>query len=185
MNEKYTLQCLTTKDLVEDNYTLHYTDGALLRTIYHNGLTVNQGRNGMMKFHDWIPNYEISDLEVGTQTYQAEALGKALGMSNLWVTFHGYWPEKNGLCPTGSFKDMEAVPTLIRLKEKNCEGLICASAGNTARAFAYFCGLYNVPIIIVVSHLHAKRLYLPEGHPNSSVKLIVLEDGDYLSLIHI
>ncbi|MBL6732525.1 MAG: hypothetical protein ISP82_06220 [Candidatus Poseidoniaceae archaeon] len=34
---------------------------------------------------------------------------------------------------------MEAVPTLIRLKEKNCEGLICASAGNTARAFAHFC----------------------------------------------
>ena len=179
MNEKYTLQCLTTKDLVEDNYTLHYTDGALLRTIYHNGLTVNQGRNGMMKFHDWMPNYEISDLDVGTQTYQAEALGNAIGMNNLWVTFHGYWPERNGLCPTGSFKDMEAVPTLIRLKEKNCEGLICASAGNTARAFAYFCGLYNVPIIIVVSHLHAKRLYVPDGHPTDSVKLIVLEDGDY------
>ena len=177
--DKYSLFCLFTKDLVEDNYTLHYTDGSLLRTIYNSKLKINNDYLGMMKFHDWLPNSAISNHQVGTQTYKAEKLGKAIGMQNLWITFHGYWPEKGGMCPTGSFKDMEAIPTLIRLKEKGGEGIICASAGNTARAFSYFCGLENVPLIVVIGSLHAKRLYLPENHPNSSVKIIVLEDGDY------
>jgi cysteate synthase len=67
----------------------------------------------------------------------------------------------------------------MRLKEKGCKGMICASAGNTARAFAYFCGLENFPLIVIVGKDHAERLYLPANHPNKSVKLIVIEDGDY------
>ena len=179
MKNKFSLECLFTNELLEDKYTLHHTDGALLKSIYKNELTVYDDRIGMMKFHDWLPNHEISKLEVGTQTYKAEELGKAIGMENLWVTFHGYWPEKNGICPTGSFKDMEAVPTLIRLRENGMKGVICASAGNTARAFSYFCGLENFPLIVIVGSSHAKRLYIPEGHPSDSVKVIVIEDGDY------
>ena len=71
-------------------------------------------------------------------TYHAEELGEKFGLSNLWVAFHGYWPEKDALCPTGSFKDMEAVPTIQRMKDHSCKGMICASAGNTARAFTHF-----------------------------------------------
>jgi cysteate synthase len=71
-------------------------------------------------------------------------------MTNLWVTFHGYWPEKGAMCPTGSFKDMEAVPTIQRLHDHDCKGLICASAGNTARGFTHFCGLADMPLIVVV-----------------------------------
>ena len=76
----------------------------------------------MMKYHDWLPIEGFSEHKVGTITYKANKLGAALGMSALWVTFHGYWPEKGGMCPTGSFKDMEAVPTVRRMKEKNCNG---------------------------------------------------------------
>ena len=176
---KFQLRCLSSKDSVEDNYTLHYSEDALLVTEYANKLSIKINYDSIMKFQDWLPHEGISKNQVGTRTYKAEELGMALGMSNLWVTFHGYWPEKRGLCPTGSFKDMEAVPTLMRLKEKGCKGLICASAGNTARAFSYFCGLDNFPLIVVVGKDHLERLYLPENHPNSSIKLIVLEDGDY------
>lgn len=176
---KFQLRCLLSKASVEDNYTLHYSEGALLVTEYANKLSPKTNYDGIAKYNDWLPHEGISKNQVGTRTYKAEELGKSLGMSELWVTFHGYWPEKDGLCPTGSFKDMEAVPTLMRLKEKGCKGMICASAGNTARAFAYFCGLDDFPLIVVVGHDHLERLYLPANHPNSSVKLIVLEDGDY------
>jgi cysteate synthase len=176
---KYKLRCLHTNEVIEDEYTLHHTDGALLVTEYSTQLSIDNSKDGMLKYQDWLPNIGLSQRNAGTTTYKANELGAQIGMNNLWVTFHGYWPEKDGMCPTGSFKDMEAVPTIMRLKEKGCKGMICASAGNTARAFAYFCGLENFPLIVIVGKDHAERLYLPANHPNKSVKLIVIEDGDY------
>jgi cysteate synthase len=176
---KYKLRCLHTNEVIEDEYTLHHTDGALLVTEYSTQLSIDNSKDGMLKYQDWLPNIGLSQRNAGTTTYKANELGTQIGMNNLWVTFHGYWPEKDGMCPTGSFKDMEAVPTIMRLKEKGCKGMICASAGNTARAFAYFCGLENFPLIVIVGKDHAERLYLPANHPNKSVKLIVIEDGDY------
>ena len=175
---KYQLKCLLSEELIDDQYTLHHADGALLRTVYNSKLSIDDRKVGLAKFQSWLPYEGESNNHTGTITYKSIQLQETLGMSDLWITFHGYWPEKGGMCPTGSFKDMEAVPTIMRLKEKGCKGVICASAGNTARAFSYFCGLENFPVIVVVGKDHAKRIYLPENHP-TSVKLIVIEDGDY------
>jgi len=133
----------------------------------------------MWQFEDWLPVSQANELVAGTLTYKAEALGEALGLSNLWVTFHGYWPEKGGLCPTGSFKDLEAVPTIQRLRDHGITGVICASAGNTARAFAHYCGLTDTPLIVIVGEEHAQRLWLRKDHPSESVRLVVLKGGDY------
>ena len=146
---KYLLKCLETGDLIEDNYTLKYTENALLRAQFDGPMEVKP-LEGVWKYLDWIPTSTSNEYVAGTTTYKAEALGEALGMSNLWVTFHGYWPEKGAMCPTGSFKDMEAVPTIQRLHDHGCTGLICASAGNTARGFTHFCGLADMPLIVVV-----------------------------------
>ena len=175
---KYNLRCLKTGDLIEDNYTLHHTDGALLRAEFSGPITV-QPLKGVWKYLDWIPTSTSNEYVAGTTTYKAEALGEALGMSNLWVTFHGYWPEKGAMCPTGSFKDMEAVPTIQRLHDHGCTGLICASAGNTARGFTHFCGLTDMPLIVVVGKDHGHRIWTKAGHPTDSVKVVVVEDGDY------
>ena len=175
---KYNLRCLKTGDLIEDNYTLHHTDGALLRAEFSGPITV-QPLKGVWKYLDWIPTSTSNEYVAGTTTYKAEALGEALGMSNLWVTFHGYWPEKGAMCPTGSFKDMEAVPTIQRLHDHGCTGLICASAGNTARGFTHFCGLADMPLIVVVGKDHGHRIWTKAGHPTDSVKVVVVEDGDY------
>ena len=175
---KYLLKCLETGDLLEDEYTLAYTEGSLLRAVFNGPMEVKP-LQGVWKYLDWIPTSTSNEYVAGTTTYKAEALGKALGMSNLWVTFHGYWPEKGGLCPTGSFKDMEAVPTIQRLRDHNCTGLICASAGNTARGFTHFCGLDNMPLIVVVGKDHGHRIWTKKGHPTDSVKVVVVEDGDY------
>lgn len=175
---KYTLRCLSSGDLIQDNYTLHYTDNALLQAKFDHPMEVKP-LAGVWKYLDWIPTSTSNEYVAGTVTYKAEELGKKLGMSNLWVTYHGYWPEKGGMCPTGSFKDMEAVPTIQRLRDHNCTGLICASAGNTARAFTHFCGLDNMPLIVVVGKDHGERIWTKTGHPTDSVKLVVVEDGDY------
>ncbi|MCH1443714.1 MAG: pyridoxal-phosphate dependent enzyme, partial [Candidatus Poseidoniaceae archaeon] len=175
---KYMLKCLETGDLIEDNYTLKYTDNALLQSKFNGPLTVKP-LDGVWKYLDWIPTSTSNEYVAGTTTYKAEALGDVLGMSNLWVTFHGYWPEKGAMCPTGSFKDMEAVPTIQRLHDHGCTGLICASAGNTARGFTHFCGLADMPLIVVVGKDHGHRIWTRIGHPVSSVKVVVVEDGDY------
>lgn len=175
---KYLLKCLGTGDLIEDAYTLKYTDNALLQAKFNGPMEVKP-LEGVWKYLDWIPTSTSNEYVAGTTTYKAEALGKSLGMSNLWVTFHGYWPEKGGMCPTGSFKDMEAVPTIQRLHDHGCKGLICASAGNTARGFTHFCGLAGMPLIVVVGKDHGPRIWTKVGHPTESVKVVVVEDGDY------
>ena len=93
---------------------------------------------GVWKYLDWIPTSTSNEYVAGTTTYKAEALGKALGMSNLWVTFHGYWPEKGGMCPTGSFKDMEAVPTIQRLHDHGLQRPdLCQCRQHRARLHAF------------------------------------------------
>ena len=176
---KYQLKCLKTGGLIDDDYTLHYTDNALLRAVYREPFSPQEGAKGLWKYLSWLPVSQANRYVAGTVTYRAVALGEALGLSNLWVTFHGYWPEKGGLCPTGSFKDMEAVPTIQRMHDHGCTGLICASAGNTARAFTHFCGLDNTPLIVVVGRDHAKRIWVRQENDAESVRLVVVEDGDY------
>jgi len=176
---EYKLKCLQTEELLDDNYLLHHTDGALLQAAYPSKMILQNQNQGLWKYLSWLPVSHTNEHVAGTVTYKSTELGEALGMSDLWITFHGYWPERNGICPTGSFKDMEAVPTLQRLKDHGCSGMICASAGNTARAFSYFCGADNFPLIVVVSSSHQQRLWLPKGHPRDSLKIVVIEDGDY------
>ena len=47
----------------------------------------------------------------GTVTYKAEALGQELGLTNMDY-FSWLLAERKAICPTGAFKDMEAVPTI-------------------------------------------------------------------------
>ena len=94
---KYKLRCLHTNEVIEDKYTLHHTDGALLVTEYSTQLSIDNSKDGMLKYQDWLPNIGLSQRNAGTTTYKANELGAQIGMNNLWVTFHGYWPEKDGM----------------------------------------------------------------------------------------
>ena len=174
------MRCLGTGEIFEDDYTLHFTDGALVIADYKSKLEVKSESKGVWKYEDWLPVSKATSDVAGTVTYKAEALGKELGLTNLWVTFHGYWPERKAICPTGAFKDMEAVPTIQRMRDHGCKGIICASAGNTARAFTHFCGKNNFPLIVVVAGIHLDRVWVTEDVNLDSVKIVVVEDGDYL-----
>ena len=102
-------------------------------------------------------------------SYRAEA-GKAMGLFQPLGEFQWLWPEKGGPCPTGAFKDMEAVPTIQRLHDHG-KGLICASAAHR-QAFSHFCGL-DASLIVVVGKDHADRLWARPENDAESIRLVV------------
>ena len=174
----YQLRCLGTQDRIDDEYTVRYHDKALLRAEYTSGFEPKD-LPGLWRWMDWLPVLKAGSLNAGSVCYKSKGLGDALMLSNLWISFHGYWPERGANCPTTTFKDMEAVTTLQRLEDHNVPGLICSSAGNTARAFAHFGGLAGFPILLIVAEKHLDRLWVPVGHPTDSVKVIGIKGGDY------
>ena len=88
--------------------------------------------------------------EAGPITYKSEALARELGLSNLYIGFSGYWPEKEAFIRTCSFKELEAHPTMQFLKETGGKAIVLASAGNTGRAFAHVSALTGTDVYIVV-----------------------------------
>ena len=112
-------KCLKTDDKFNDDYTLHYND-ALIQAEYKKEFQPTDSK----VFGDISIGYQPKKIVHKLQELSPTMpkLGEHLGFSNLWIAFHGYWPEKGGLCPTGSFKDMEAVPTLQRMKTTLAKG---------------------------------------------------------------
>lgn len=181
----YSLRCLATNARLQDHYTNRYHEKALLRAEYQASDPRTEVPFGIWKWGNWLPASGPSAQTAGTVAYRSTALAKRLGLGNLWITFHGYWPERGGACPTTTFKDLEAVPTLQRLQDHEIPGLICASAGNTARSFAHFGGMDGFPILLVVAEQHLDRVWVPEGHPTQSIRLIGVEGGTYNDAIDV
>lgn len=181
----YSLRCLATDARLNDNYTNRYHHRGLLRAEYDAPSPRTSVESGVWKWGNWLPASGPSNISAGTVAYRSEGLAEQLKVDDLWITFHGYWPERGGACPTTTFKDLEAVPTLQRLKDHNIPGLICASAGNTARAFAHFGGLADYPILLVVAEKHLSRVWVPKGHPTGSIRLIGVANGEYNDAIDV
>ena len=59
----YKLRCLHTDEVIEDEYTLHHSDGALLVTEYSSQLNIDNTRKGMLKFQDLISKPSIQKLD--------------------------------------------------------------------------------------------------------------------------
>lgn len=175
---KYLLRCLFTGEKLVDDYSLSNHDGGLLRAEYANtNLSIKNENEGLWKYEDWLPVKSSSDQIAGTITYKSEKLSQHLGLGNLWVAYHGYWPERGGLCPTTSFKDLEAVCTLQRLQDHACKGMICASAGNTARSFTHFSSEVGFPMLVIVAEEHLSRVWVPENFSLGNITLIGIGDG--------
>jgi len=52
---KYQLRCLKTNELIDDEYTLHHTENALLRAEYHCSFEVKDNEQGVWKYVSWLP----------------------------------------------------------------------------------------------------------------------------------
>ena len=187
MKTDYVLQCLGCGNIVEDDGTvLSCSCGkpALMRAQYKNKqLQVKNADYGIYRFADWMPLSRMLEGSSAPITYKSEKLAKYLYLSNLYITFNGYWPERGINMTTGTFKECEAYSVCARLPENFEKTLVVASAGNTARAFTRVCSDNNIPLVVVVpeQNLDAMWFTRPVG---GSVQLIAAGGrSDYFDAI--
>jgi len=161
-----------------------YDKPSLIRSIYSDKqLDVSNEKAGFYKFANWLPINRFLENSSSPVTYKAEELGDKLGLSNLWVTFNGYWPEKGAEMSTCSFKETEAFSVCGRMLASQKGVMVVASAGNTARAFAKVCSDNRIPLLLVVPFENIDALWFNK-EIDSCVKLISTPTGtDYFDAI--
>ncbi|MCK5512126.1 MAG: cysteate synthase [Thermodesulfovibrionia bacterium] len=130
---------------------------------------------------NWIPIHEAKFYQPGPVIYMSEGLSETLGLRNLYIAFNGYWPERGAEITTCTFKEFEAAVVLENTRENNVEGIVVASAGNTARAFSHLSTVSGFPMIIVVPSMCLYEMWYLEASLN--IPTIALKDGDYADSI--
>lgn len=188
--DHYQLQSLYSRKIFPDTgWLLDAPDEdkpALIRAVYKNKqLRVKDDRYGLYKFSDWLPIRRTLTGSSPPVTYKSTGLARKLGLSNLYITFSGYWPPKGALMKTCSFKETEAYSVCARLDSRSDKILVVASAGNTARSFARVCSDNKIPLLLCVPEDNIDVLWFDKPI-NDSVKLIVSKKGsDYFDAIHL
>jgi len=186
----YKLMSLATGKTFEDaGWTLNApneSQAALVRAIYDKKqLDVKDDSHGLFKFSDWLPIHKTIDGSYAPITYKSEGLAKELGLTNLYITFSGYWPERGIKMRTCSFKETESYSVCSRLEKEEKRVLVVASAGNTARAFAQVCSDNKIPLLLSVPEDNLNALWF-DAPLNDCVKLIASKSGgDYFDAIHL
>ena len=183
---KFKLKCLKCGKECGQQYRLACeNDDSLLRADYYEKRLELRNQPGIGRFHSWLPIQEELTTDAGPITYKSEALARELGLSNLYIGFSGYWPERGAFIKTCSFKELEAYPTMQLLKESGGKAIVLASAGNTGRSFAHVSALTGTDVYIVVPDSGVSQLWLPE-EPTESIHLIGMSPGnDYTDAINL
>jgi len=187
---RYQLQSVHTGKVFNDEgWTLDApdeTEATLIRAIYEKTqIEVKDDSWGLYKFADWLPVSRMLQGSSAPVTFKSEGLAQKLGLSNLWITFSGYWPEKGATMKTCSFKETEAYSVCGRMTPEMNKILVVASAGNTARSFAQVCSDNNIPLLICVPEDNLPALWF-DAPLNPCVKLVCSKSGsDYFDAIHL
>jgi cysteate synthase len=181
MKTDYKLLCLGSGAEIEDTH-LQLDSGksekpAFLRAIYKKKqLEPGPESDGLFKFASWLPVNRLIEGSSAPVTYKSEGLAGELGLDNLYITFSGFWPERNGGMVTGTFKECEAYSVCARLSETFEDVLVVASAGNTARAFIHVCSKNRIPLIAVIPERNIPSIWV--NHEIDPCVRIVASGGD-------
>ena len=177
----YRLRCLEGGEYVDDDYTLRCgRHNGLLRAEYDAVTLVPKDTDGVFKFYDWLPVRSVIDTDSAPVAFRNRELGRELGLKDLWIAFTGYYPERGAFVRSCSFKEMEALPTLARIRDAGKGAVVVASAGNTGRAFAQVSNAVGMSSLIVVPKRSADRIWVPED--NGYARLMTV-NGDYADSI--
>ena len=179
----FSITCRNCGKELQDVYCTfcEHCTNALLVTNYKGRFRDDCG-NGIWKFN-WLPVHTPTFEQPGTVVYRSEWLARHLGLENLYIAFNGYWPEKGAFLQTCTFKEFEAAVVLQNAAENGVKGLIVASAGNTARAFAHLSVVSGFPVIIVVPGMCLMEMWYLES--SSMVPTLAVGDGDYADSIDV
>ncbi len=180
----YSIQCRHCGKLLENSFCAfcEHCKDSLLVTDYHDTRFVESSAEGVWRFN-WLPVHDPQIKQPGPLVYRSQGLAEALGLEHLYIAFNGYWPEKGALLETCTFKEFEAATVLQNARENGVEGLIVASAGNTARAFAHLSSMTGFPVIIVVPRMCLMEMWYLEQ--SSVVPTLAVGDGDYADSIDV
>ena len=186
---EYKLKCLACgKEFTLDNHLLSCDADhgpAFLRAEYATKqLTVREEAQGMFRFGDWLPLRRPIENSALPVAYKSKGLASRLGLSNLWIVFSGYWPDRRADMRTCTFKEQEAPPVCSRLTS-NDKTLVLASAGNTSRAFAEICSANNIPLLMVVHEAGLKCMWSTKPFSDSVTLVAVTADADYFDAIRL
>ena len=190
MKTDYTITCLGTGDVLSDeNLPLSNPKSekpAFLRAEYKKKqIELGDDSLGLYKFADWLPIQRTLEGSGSPVTYRSEGLARVLGLGNLYITFNGYWPEKNGRMMTGTFKECEAYSVCARMPDDFNDILVVASVGNTSRAFARVCSANGIPLVVVVPERNIDSMWFSE-EIKGCVKLVSAGgDSDYFDAIRL
>ncbi len=160
------------------------SDPHFLRADYEKKqLDVKEDALGLYRFSDWLPVEKTLEGSGAPVTFRSEKLAGKLGLSNLWITFNGWWPEKGAFMKTGTFKECEAYSVCARIPKGKKGILVVASAGNTARAFARVCSENNIPLVITIPEDNLGAMWSDKPLADC-VKIIAASSGsDYFDAI--
>ena len=187
---QYYLQSMATETIFEDSGWLLDAPGetkpTLLRALYlDKQLHVGDDSLGLYKFAGWLPIGRMLKGSSAPVTLRSQHLAKALGLTNLYITFSGYWPEKGAVMTTCSFKETEAYSVCARLNPDEGKVLVVASAGNTARAFARVCSDNNIPLLLCVPEDNLSALWFDEPLNKCVILAVTSKGSDYFDAIHL
>jgi cysteate synthase len=186
----YKLRTFATGNTFDDSGWLlsdpQYNKPSLIRAIYDKTkLIVGDESLGIYRYADWLPVNKTLKGSSSTKTYHSKKLGSHLGLTNLYISFSGYWPEIGADMTTCSFKETEAYSVCARLDDKNKGVMVVASAGNTARAFAKVCSENRIPLLLVIPHDNLEAMWFG-NHIQENVKLVCTPSGtDYFDAIEL
>ena len=188
---EYQIKSVATGNFCEDSGWLLDFKGeekpSLIRAIYSNKqLEVKEENNGLYCYSDWLPIKRQLKCDAKPITYKSKALAEKLGLSDLYITFNGYYPEIGANMRTCSFKETEAYSICARLsEEKKDEVIVVSSAGNTARAFAQVCSDNNIKLLLTIPEDNIDALWF-EKPLNPCVKVLATKSGsDYFDAINL
>ena len=151
---------------------------ALLRTEYDERAFVVTNEASINRYGAWLPRGRDIATAAQTAVYRSEALGRRLGLDELWISFNGWWPERGAALRTATFKELEAFAVLARLAPDESRTLVVASAGNTAAAFADACTVNDVPLVVIVPANAFDRV-AAIARIGPTVKIVAIEGAEY------
>ncbi|HBH60271.1 MAG TPA: cysteate synthase [Nitrospiraceae bacterium] len=178
----YKIKCRKCGIVLKETYCsfCEHCKDALLVTDYREAQFTESDKSGVWRFN-WLPVHDPAFNQPGPVVYKSEGLSKQLGLEGLYIAFNGYWPEKGAMITTCTFKEFEAAVVLQNARSGGIEGMVVASAGNTARAFAHLSTVTGFPVIIIVPRMCLFEMwYLEES---LRIPTLALEDGDYSDAI--
>lgn len=132
---------------IEGNLDVVYDYDVLRNRITREALADRREWHSMWRYRELLPVAEESELpplQVGwTPLYHAEALGRSVGVPDLWV-------KDDGRNPTASLKDRASALAVVKTRELGYDVVTTASSGNAAAALSGLAASVGLPNVIFV-----------------------------------